>query len=240
MIELYFYKASTCSQKVRLALAEKGLGYAAHPVDLLRGEQLAPDYLAMNPNGVVPTLRHDGHVVTDSSVIMEYLDEVFPDPPLCGTTALERARTREWLRFIEEVPTVAVRIPSFRQVLLDRMARLTPQERRQQSDSRPLRREFYRSMEEGISDARQAEALDRIALTVRRMAGALDRGPWVCGPRLTIADLALIPTFDRLEDLGHAGLWKDVPQVHRWWLACKERDSFAQVFDDDARLLGRA
>jgi glutathione S-transferase len=49
-------------------------------LDLLAGDQLKPDYLALNPNGVVPTLDHDGTIVIDSSVIIEYLDEVAPEP----------------------------------------------------------------------------------------------------------------------------------------------------------------
>lgn len=240
MIELFYYKSSTCSQKVQLALFEKGLDFIAHHIDLAKGEHLTPAYLKLNPNGVVPTLRHGGEVVTDSSVIMEYLDEVFPDPPLSGATPLGRARIREWLRFIEEVPTVAVRIPSFKQVLLDRTAHLTPVERRASADRRPLRQHFYRSMEQGISDDRQMEALQRLAMTITRMEGPLAQQRWLCGCEVTIADLALIPTFDRLENLGHAQLWEHAPSVYRWWQASKARASFAQVYSPGVRLLSEA
>ncbi|WP_276718655.1 glutathione S-transferase family protein [Pseudooceanicola nitratireducens] len=237
MIDLFYYKSSTCSQKVQLALFEKGLDFTAHHIDLAKGEHLTPAYLKMNPNGVVPTLRHDGQVITDSSVIMEYLDEAFPEPALSGRAPLERARIREWLRFIEEVPTVAVRIPSFKQVLLDRTAHLTAEQRRAQADRRPLRQQFYRSMEEGISDDRQAEALQRLSMTIARMDGALTQYPWLCGSHITIADLALIPTFDRLENLGHAKLWQELRSVSRWWQACNARGSFAKVFVPGVRLV---
>ena len=73
---LYDAPQSTCSQRVRFVLNAKGLAFAEKKLDLLAGDQLAPEYLALNPNGVVPTLVHDGEVVTDSSVIIEYLDEV--------------------------------------------------------------------------------------------------------------------------------------------------------------------
>ena len=81
-LELYHNALSTCSQKVRLVLAEKGLDFESHPVDLAGGEQHAPDYVKMNPNHVVPTLVHDGRVLIESSLINEYLDEAFPERPL--------------------------------------------------------------------------------------------------------------------------------------------------------------
>ena len=68
MLELYHANHSTCSQKVRLCMAEKGLKYKSHLIDLGAKEQLDPEYLKINPNGVVPSLVHDGLIVIDSSV----------------------------------------------------------------------------------------------------------------------------------------------------------------------------
>ena len=76
--KLYNAPQSTCSQRVRFVLNAKELPFSEVKLDLLAGDQLKPDYLALNPNGVVPTLDHDGAVVIDSSVIIEYLDEVAP------------------------------------------------------------------------------------------------------------------------------------------------------------------
>ncbi len=112
-IELYNAPQSTCSQKVRLTLAEKGLAFKEYRLKLFAGDQLRPEYLALNPNGVVPTVVHDGTPIMDSSVIMEYLDEVFPWPRLSPSDPKKRAEMRAWLRFFEEVPTVAVRYPSY-------------------------------------------------------------------------------------------------------------------------------
>src|SRR5215467_2504731 len=77
---LYNAPQSTCSQRVRFVLNAKGFPFEEIKLDLLAGDQLKPDYLALNPNGVVPTLDHDGAIVIDSSVIIEYLDEVVPTP----------------------------------------------------------------------------------------------------------------------------------------------------------------
>ena len=100
MIELYHADISTCSQKVRLCLAEKGLEWTSHPIDFAKAEHLAPAYLALNPNGVVPTLVHDGVPVIDSSVICEYLEEIAPQQgtALMPSTPYGRARVRAWMR----------------------------------------------------------------------------------------------------------------------------------------------
>jgi glutathione S-transferase len=77
--KLYNAPQSTCSQRVRFVLNAKSLPFAEVKLNLLDGDQLKPDYLKLNPNGVVPTLDHDGNIVIDSSVIIEYLDEVAPE-----------------------------------------------------------------------------------------------------------------------------------------------------------------
>ena len=82
MIILYDFGNSVCCQKVRITLREKGQNWQAIRVDLFRSEQYDPSYLKLNPKGVVPTLVHDGKAVIESTLICEYLDETFPQPPL--------------------------------------------------------------------------------------------------------------------------------------------------------------
>src|SRR5277367_5678352 len=74
---LYHNDMSVCAQKVRFTLAEKGLAYESRHLNLRAGDQKAPDYLKLNPNGYVPTLVHDDFVVCESTVICEYLDDAF-------------------------------------------------------------------------------------------------------------------------------------------------------------------
>ena len=75
---------STCSQKVRICLWEKGIEFEEVKLDLFRGDQLTPEYKKINPNGVVPSLLHDGQPIIDSSVIIEYLDELIRSPLFHG------------------------------------------------------------------------------------------------------------------------------------------------------------
>ena len=111
-LTLYNAPQSTCSQRVRFVLNAKGLPFDEVRLDLFSGDQLKPDYLALNPNGIVPTLVHDDVVVIDSSVIMEYVEEVFPDgSAFVPDDPAARAAMRSLMRFIDEVPTPAVRIP---------------------------------------------------------------------------------------------------------------------------------
>src|SRR5262249_27023071 len=96
---LYNAPPSTCSQRVRFLLNAKGLPSDEVKLDLLAGDQLKPEYLKLNPNGVVPTLDHDGDIVIDSSVIIEYLDEVEPDTSFTPEDAVGRAKMRALMRF---------------------------------------------------------------------------------------------------------------------------------------------
>jgi glutathione S-transferase len=123
MLKLYNFPQSTCSQKVRLTLWEKGLDFLDRPVNSAAREHLSDWYLKLNPNGVVPTLDHDGSIIIDSSVIMEYLDEVFPENSLTPSDPVARAKVRKWMRYFEEVPTPAIRVPSFNRYLSKRFDR---------------------------------------------------------------------------------------------------------------------
>src|ERR1700752_1250609 len=107
MLELYHNDMSVCAQKVRLVIAEKGLAPTLHHLNLRKGDQLAPEYLKLNPNAVVPTLVHDGRVVIESTVICEYLDDAFPQKPLRGDAG-EKAQMRLWTKQLDEGLHIAI------------------------------------------------------------------------------------------------------------------------------------
>src|SRR3989449_9843183 len=99
MLELYHSVNSVCAQKVRIALAEKGLEAKEHLMTL-RGDQFDPAYMKLNPNAVVPTLVHDGHIITESSIILYYLDDTFPEKPLLPKAPIHRVKVRVFNQFI--------------------------------------------------------------------------------------------------------------------------------------------
>lgn len=239
MLELYNFQQSTCSQKVRFVLAEKGLEWVDKRLDSRRGEHLQPDYLKLNPNGLVPTLVHDGAVILDSSVIMEYLDEVFPEPSMVPSDPVERAHMRKWLRYMEEVPTPAVRYPSFQKYLIRSFRNLSDEQMEEQAKRRPLRTDFYRRMgTDGFTDEEIQAALDRLQQSVDRFDAGLAAhgGPWIMGEQLTIADACYLPSIDRLDDLGYASMWAERPRMAAWYERIKQRPAYKDAFYPGARL----
>ncbi|MBC7780407.1 MAG: glutathione S-transferase family protein [Proteobacteria bacterium] len=240
MIELYHAMHSTCSQKVRLCLAEKSLAFDSRLVAIDRKEHLTDWYLKLNPNGVVPTLVHDGAIVLDSSVICEYLDEQFPEVRLTPRPALERARMRTWMRYFEEVPTAAVRVPSFNGAFLSRFDGLDEERfRREQADIRPLRKHFYRRMgPKGFSTSDLEASVEQLSSAVHRMDAALVRGPWLLGETYSLADIVVAPLVDRMADLGLDDLWNDGkrPAFAAWFERLRARPAFGEAFPKGARL----
>lgn len=101
-MKLYTYFRSSAAYRVRIALNLKGLDYEAVPVHLLRdgGQQLADEYLAVNPSALVPTLQDDGFTLTQSMAIIEYLEEAYPLAPLLPKDAIGRARVRELAQIV--------------------------------------------------------------------------------------------------------------------------------------------
>ncbi len=93
-MKLYTYFRSSAAYRVRIALQFKGIAYEAVPVDLRPGAHRRPEYLALNPQGLVPALEDGAAVLSQSLAIIEYLEETHPEPPLLPGAPLERARVR--------------------------------------------------------------------------------------------------------------------------------------------------
>ena len=238
-LELYHAAISTCSQKVRLVLAEKELDWTGHAITFSRADHLTPEYLRLNPNGVVPTLVDDGDPIIESSVITEYLDEVFPAKPLRPAGAKTRARMRAWRQYIDEVPTPAIRPISFNTFFVPIWAKMTEDEFHDYTERLPLRKHFYRKMgRTGFSQADIAEATDRLIQTLDRMEETLKAGPWIMGEQYTLADVCLTPTVVRLNDCGLSRFWDDRPRVADWYERITARPNFAVAYTPDARVLG--
>src|ERR1700691_212835 len=129
MLKLYSYVNSICTQKVFITLAEKTIAYHTQNVDLFKNEQFKPDYLKINPKGVVPALDHDGRIVIESTLICAYLDECFPTPRLMPADPWLRARMRLWSKAVDETLFEATRELSFSAMFRERMRNMTEQQR---------------------------------------------------------------------------------------------------------------
>lgn len=228
---LYNAPQSTCSQKVRICLHEKGLEFAEEKLDLFKGDQLTPEYKKLNPNGVVPTLVHDDEIIVDSSVIIEYLDELYPLPRLSPDAPAGRAHMREWLRFFEEVPAPAVRVPSYNRVFLRHFQEMTDEEFIAFGESKPLRKDFFLKMgRTGYSDEEMKQAESRLRMTMERMEEQLEDGrSWLLGD-YTLADICIMPVMVRVNDIGMSDLWSGCNRVAEWFERHKARDAVRKTF----------
>ncbi len=234
MFTLYNAPQSTCSQRVRFVLNAKRIPFTEVKLDLLAGDQLRPDYLALNPNGVVPTLDHDGKIVIDSAVIGEYLDEIVPEPE-CFTpqTPLERAHMRALMHFMDEMPAAAIRVPTFNLAFLPRFAAMSEAEFVAFAESKPLRKEFMLAMgRKGFPAAEMQAALDRLARTLTRMDQEIEKsgGPWLLGARASLADICAMPAIVRMADLGLDRMWHDKPRIARWLEAIRAHPAYEPTY----------
>src|SRR5260370_37305075 len=154
----------------------------------------------VNLDGMARPLVHGGPRVTAASLTLEYLDEAFRETWLPSANLVERARMRAWLRYFEEVPTVAVRFPSFNQVFLKFYGALPEEQFAHEAERRPLRKHFYQKMgRKGFSEQDIAQSMERIGNIVQQIDRAVrDGGPWIMGKQLTLADLCVAPLMDRM------------------------------------------
>jgi glutathione S-transferase len=239
LLELYNSAVSTSSQKVRLMLAEKSIPWSDRRISFAKHEHISDWYLKLNPNGVVPTLVHDGHAVIDSSVIGEYLEDVFPDKPLRPRDPLARAHTRAWRQFIDEVPSAAIQPPSFNAAFVANWSQMSDAEFDRYTNRLPLRKHFYRRMgRHGFPNEDIQASLDQLEMSLERMERALEQTAWLAGDQLTLADIAMIPIVVRMEDLGLSDMWDELPRTADWYARAQARPSFSAAFYSGSRELG--
>lgn len=230
MLTLYHDWDAFCCIKVRFCLAEKGAAWESRIVNLQEMEQLTPDYLALNPNGVVPTLVHDERVIVESTIINEYLDEVLPGPALLPRDPAARADARVWVKFEDDVLHPSVKGPTYQLMLRQSFARLPRAlvEERIAHAPTPQKAEFLRkALTDGPPDL-DAVAAARTIFTrsIDRMERRLQDHDWFGGADFSLADIAIAPFVDRLEELNFAGLWDDKPALAGWIARIKARPGY--------------
>jgi glutathione S-transferase len=233
MLELYHAGLSQASVKVRTTLKEKGLVYRSHYLRVPEGDHLSPDYLAVNPDGQVPALVHDGNVIVETSVINEYIDDAFPDPPLRPASAIERARMRRWSQIVDEHLFHAIATIGWafgigpilrergREEFEKAYARLTIPSKRQK-----WFKAFHGFPQQDIDEAREA-----ISRAVGRMECALAGHPYLAGPSYSLADINVLSSAERMPrwapDLMNA---KVSPRSWEWLQRMMERPAVKATY----------
>jgi len=222
MLMLYKAKNSICTQKVLITLREKSLAWEEVDIDLFKNEQYRPEYLKINPKGVVPSLMHDTNVVIESTLICEYLDEVFPQPSLVPSNAHDKARMRLWSKAIDEGIFEATREISFSAMFREKMRNMTVEQRegRFRNIGDPGRRaRFMSTYEQGVESPFVFQGIVAFEKLFAAMSAALAKGePWLLGRAVTLADINLMPFVARLAYLDLLDVWiSERPEISRWW-----------------------
>jgi glutathione S-transferase len=234
VLEHYHNINSVCAQKVRIALIEKGLDVKEHLLTL-RGDQFAPAYLKLNPNGVVPTLVHDGNTIIESSLILYYLDEAFPAPSLMPKAPQLRHRVRLYNKLIDEYLHNSCMILTFATAFRPNFLKLPREAWLAEVDKSPLKRraEYKRSViEHGLDSEFVSDAINQHKKLLAWMSESLQSGSYLAGDGFSNADCAVIPYILRLELLKLASIWDRYPAIGNWWARMRERPSVkAAIFD---------
>ena len=191
MLELYHFEAVANSLKSLLCLKEKGLEFVSHQLAGWAFEQYSLEFLRINPLGQVPVLIHDGRVLTESTVINEYLEDCFPQPALAPVDPLERARMRIWGKFVDEYFCPALTIIGAHGAR--HAARRIPKDELEAVLARiPLRevRDKWATIAgPSYSQDELSEARRKLAVCAQRLEQRLAGSTWLAGEAYSLADI---------------------------------------------------
>ncbi|MFV0280752.1 MAG: glutathione S-transferase family protein [Rhodoblastus sp.] len=197
-MKIYDLKNGLNPRRVRIFLAEKGISIPSEYVDMMKGENKGARYIAMNPMGTMPVLEFDdGSHLAESIAICRYFEELHPEPPLFGTTTLERAQIEMWNRRME----LEIQLP-----VQDVFIHLSPF----WTGRRPQSPEYGR--------IRQAQLLERMAWLNRE----LEMREYIAGDRYTVADITAQCAFVMGKGTG-SNIPEDMANLTRWFALVSSR-----------------
>lgn len=191
VLALYHFEPVANSMKPILCLKEKGLEFASHQLMGSKFEQYSPEFLAINPNGQVPVLVHDGNVITESTVINEYLEDVFSATPLRPADPAARARMRVWTKFVDEYFCPALTVLGAhgarhraQQIPKDELERILAR-----IPLKEVRNKWATISDKGYSEEELADARYKLGICVTRMETSLSNSEWLAGADYSLADV---------------------------------------------------
>jgi glutathione S-transferase len=220
MLALYHFGPVANSLTPLLCLIEKGLDFDDRFLNSRLWEHHSPEFRAINPQGMVPVLVHDGRAVTESTVINEYLEDVFPGMPLRPADPWLRARMRVWTKYVDEYfcPALTTLGAQGARTFVGQMDAADLAGRIANMPNAEVRRKWETIAATGYSDEQLAEARAKLANVVARMeAGLTESGDWFVSSGYSLADIKLYsmaPGLERvLPDICNETA---SPHVHGW------------------------
>lgn len=237
MLTLYHFPSSVCAAKVRLVLHEKEVPWESKIIEILKGEQFQPWYVALNPNAVVPTLVHDEQPIVESAVICEYLDDVFPDPPLRPADLVDRSVMRIWASDVDTYMNGICAGITYPATHRHEVLKLSPEELQRFYDGHTDKDKLARR-KRLIEQGYQAPDAKHAVLVYDRFLTKLEdqlakTGAWLAGRTYSIADAAATPYLVRLDMLNYQEWWRHSrPRLDDWYERIKARPSFRPAMID--------
>jgi len=201
-MKVYGHPASTCTRKVLCALAEKGVEAEFVKVDIMRGGQKQPEYLAIHPFGVVPALDDDGFVLFESRAILRYLDAKLGG--LGPTDIKDRAIMEQWLS-VEQSYFSPPAMKAILEVFFSPMKGTTP--------------------DPDVVAKGKAEAAKALDVLEKALVGK----EYLAGDMFSIAEISYAPYVQYLFDTGAGDIVTERPNVAAWWKRISERPSWQKA-----------
>ena len=224
MMRLHYAPGSAHSASVRIALAEKGLEPELHRLNLVHFDQHAAAYVARNRHGTVPMLEDDGHALIETFLILEYLDDTHPDPPLLGDDPRQRYLARKWGKYVET--HIASHLAIARWAALH--GKVTEEAVPGLANLHTARCELWLRARSGFDNDQLAVSAQALRLAAERVAADLVGRDWLAGDRFTYADIAVYP---HLAQFGAFGL-AVAPAVDDWLKRVAARPSVQAIAAD--------
>ena len=235
MIKLYHAEPVANSLKALISFKEKGLEFESIYVDLHKFQQHEPWFVAINPEGQVPVVDHDGNIITHTTVIGEYLEDVFADAPaLRPADAPGKARMRYWNKFCDEHVMNHVSMHGWHRLVSVIARSIDGGEFEKLMERIPLheQREKWRTARSGFSAADLANATRKIEVAVDKVEQQLAKTRWLAGDMYTLADInffsmcgmALARMFPEMQ------VGKRAPRLTEWVARVNERPAVKAAF----------
>ncbi len=224
-LHLYHGGISNCSMRVRMTLAEKDLKWTSHHLDLKKKENISDDYFGINPNGLVPTLVHDGVVHIESNDIIDYLDQTFPEPKLRSSD--NETGMLEWLKLAASIHVPAIKPYVYATMMQKKLKKTAEEEAKYNELQKNEELKSFHSKHAGNNEFKTDELTESLKIleeSFNKLENALEGQNWIMGAQYTLADISWIPIHFVLIGCGYP--FENYPNISRWANAFRERDSF--------------
>jgi glutathione S-transferase len=220
MLALYHFGPVANSLTPLLCLIEKGLAFDDRFLSSRRWEHHSPEFQAINPEGMVPVLVHDDRIVTESTVINEYLEDVFAAVPLRPADPVVRAQMRVWTKYVDEFfcPALTVLGAQGATGFVSGIDKEDMQRILARMPNPEVRKKWETVSRAGFSEAQLGEAREKLGRVIAKMEAQLARnGDWIVGTAYSLADIKLFSMAPGVERILPALCNETVsPHVFGW------------------------